>query len=303
MKLRKTHVWGLIFFVTIGTLVTLLWLGPDDREIDIFIPVRFENIPPDLTYSNTDAGGLDLLVRGNQAGIDALTQTPPSYVVDLSGVTAGVTQIPIQMEAIPMPKGVAAIQVHPELIILKIQKKITKTLPVALSFEGDALAGYQVTHISAEPKQIIVSGPETLLEPITAASTKPFSIDNASESFKKEISLDLPEGVTILDGIRVIVAHITIEEKVVIRTFKDIKVQWRHTNHTVSISPPTITLELKGTEKALTRLEAENTITVFLDLADVSPGVYVRRAAIDLPVGTTLAGVTPELFTVTITAR
>ncbi|MDX9787126.1 MAG: CdaR family protein [Desulfobacterales bacterium] len=288
--------------MTIGTLVTLLWLRPDAREMDIFIPIRFENIPPNLTYSNTGASGLDLLVRGNQAGIDRLINTPPSYVVDLSGTTAGVTQIPIRMETLPMPKGVSAVRINPESITLKIWKKITKKLPVALSFDGNVPTGYQA-NIIADPEQITVSGPETLLEPITAVPTKAFSIANATESFKKEISLDLPEGITILDNIQVIVAHITIEEKIIVRTFKDIKVKWRHSNHMVSISPPVITLEVKGAENTLSRLKAENAIEVFLDLSDVPPGKYVRRAAIDLPVGTTLSGVTPELFTVAITSK
>lgn len=296
-------MWGLILFITIGTLVTLLWLWQDVQEIDILIPIRFENIPSELTYSNASENGINLLVRGNPSGIDALVKAPPAYVVDLSGVTAGLKQIRLQPEALQMPRGVRAIQIHPDSITLKIQKKITKTLPVALSVEGEALTGYEVTHLSADPEQITVSGPESLLASIRVLTPKPLSIANASESFKKEIGLELPEDITVLDGTKVIVANITIAEKIMVRTLKQIKVRWRHTKHRVSISPPAITLEIRGTENTLMRLETDNRIGVFLDLAGMRPGVYVRKAAIELPVGTTLAGATPELFTVTLGAK
>jgi hypothetical protein len=42
---------------------------------------------------------------------------------------------------------------------------------------------------------------------------------------------------------------------------------------------------------------------VLVELKNLSPGVYVRRATITLPVKTTLVKVEPELFTVKIIGR
>jgi hypothetical protein len=40
-----------------------------------------------------------------------------------------------------------------------------------------------------------------------------------------------------------------------------------------------------------------------VDLADLKPGVYVRRASISLPLRITLVKANPELFTVTVTKK
>lgn len=302
--MRKAHGWGLLFIAIVGMLIALLWLvGPEAQEADLFIPIRFEKLPPKLTFSPPADSGLDLLVRGNRSGLDAIAKTPPSYVVDLSGATVGVAQYPIRMAAIELPKGVHAVRVHPTVITLKIDEKISKELPVTPSFEGDVLTGYRVSRISATPPYLTVSGPSHLIESMTALSTKPFALANASESFRKEVSLDLPEQVSVDPDAKVITLHITIEEIIVIRTFKHIAVKWRNAEGDVRVSPQTIDLDIKGTGKTLARLEAENPIEVVLDLKGLQPGVYLRRAVIDLPVGTTLAGVTPALFSVTITGK
>ena len=45
---------------------------------------------------------------------------------------------------------------------------------------------------------------------------------------------------------------------------------------------------------------AGDQVPVSVNLEALQPGIYVRRASIDLPVKTTLIKATPEVFTVTI---
>ena len=105
----------------------------------------------------------------------------------------------------------------------------------------------------------------------------------------------------MISPVAVVTAHIQIDAKIVTQTFSDLPVTARGTSHQVSISPPTITVAIKGPLNTLTKLLDANGINVYVDLKGLAPGVYVRRASIALPVMTTLEGVDPELFTIRLT--
>ena len=94
--------------------------------------------------------------------------------------------------------------------------------------------------------------------------------------------------------------RIVIKEKIVTRKFKDIPVKGKHTPYAFSISPPVIAIEVKGPVNILEKLLTEKSINVMVDLKDLKPGVFVRRAAITLPVNATLVSANPEIFTVKI---
>jgi hypothetical protein len=301
--LQKRHLYGLIVLLGVGFLAAIFvprFWGP---EGDIFVPIHFDNVPTGLIVFSPSANGLELRIRGSQSDRDALLNTPPTYHMDLTGIAAGVETLPIRPESLSLPWRVAIIRVHPDAITLKVERKANKTLPVTATVVGSPQAGYQITHLDTEPKQIPVSGPAKILEPLTSAPTKPIEVSNTTESFKKEVGLDLPESIDVIGEAKFVTAEVTIEEKVIVTTLYNLPVRWHHTPYEVTITPPVITIDVKGTEKNLAKLTQENHIDVFVDLEGLSPGVYVRRAAVDLPVGTALAGASPELFTVTIKGK
>jgi YbbR domain-containing protein len=144
----------------------------------------------------------------------------------------------------------------------------------------------------------MMCGPETVLSSIDAVLTKPIDINGRSESFRKETALDLEAGLEVCASSGIILAEIYIAEKKITRRFTDILVEGENTPLNFSISPPTITIEIKGPQKIVENLQPEKDIRVLVELKDLNPGVYVRRATITLPVKTSLVIVEPKLFTV-----
>ena len=119
-------------------------------------------------------------------------------------------------------------------------------------------------------------------------------------SFKKETTLDLPESVDIVSGPAPITAQIQIKEMIVTRHFEKIPVSAIDGRYTCAIEPPSIDIDVQGPENTIEKLFNENGIKVHVDVSGLKPGVYVRRAIIELPVNTTLVDGKPEVFTVTI---
>jgi len=265
---RHRHVKWLIFCILLGALAVIVWPGAAVHESDIFVPVKFRKIPAGLIITGPHVKGIEVRAQGPKSAMKALAQLKLQYFLDLSNINAGVKTIPIDQDRITLPRGISIIKVNPAFLTVRVAKEIKKELPVSLSFSGKPASGFTVTGAVAKPLSFHLRGPENILGPMVKIMTKPIDIKGLSESFKKEIALDLAEDLVNISASKVVLVEIFIEEKIVTRSYQDIPVIGKDTPYTYTVT--------KG----------------------LKPGVYVRRAAINLPVKSTLIGAEPEVFTV-----
>jgi YbbR domain-containing protein len=284
----------------IGICVFLLLSNTASDEVDVFIPVDYIQIPAGLTMTQPAVNGIEARISGPKSKISALTSMKLRYALDLSKVYTGYSSIPINPDQIGLPSGFSVVGINPKQIAVRIEKEIEKKLPVKVSLSGNPVAGYMVANTIARPLLVTISGPETTIIPMEEIPTKPINIKGLSESFKKEIALDLPEEVQIVGSSNIISAEVLIEEKITVKKINHIPVKGSDTPYIYNITPTTIDIEVKGPTNIVDKLDKDNHINVYVDLQGLTPGVYIRRATITLPVKTTLVGVTPEIFTIKI---
>jgi YbbR domain-containing protein len=199
-----------------------------------------------------------------------------------------------------MPGGTQITRVSPAYLIVKIDRLLKKQVPVKVAVSGEPAGSYSINGMLAKPSSILICGPETTVGLVDEIFTKPIDVSTRSESFKKEIAVDLAEGVEICSSSNIVLAEIYFVAKVATKRFAGIFVQGKNALYDFNITPDTLTLEIKGPLNIINNLQPQKDIRVFVELANLKPGVYVRRAAISLPVKTTLVNVEPELFTVKI---
>jgi YbbR domain-containing protein len=272
------------------------------QETVIFIPVDSGQIPDGFTITGPSLKGIEVYVRGPKSTVRILSDLKIRYVLDLSGVHVGINSIPIKKDRIILPEGISVVKTNPTFLTVTIDNKIKKELPVKILFFGKPATGFTVSGAVAKPSSVILQGPESILGPMDKVLTKPIEIKGLSESFKKEVALDLVEDLEIISPSEIIFADISIEEKIIAQKF-DIQVEGKNSPFNYMIMPPAITIEVKGPVHIIERLHTEKWITVYVDLKGLPPGTYVKRATITLPVKTSLIGVTPEMFTVKISSN
>ena len=295
----KTAKW-FIACLLVGVGVYFLWPVPAPFETDIFIPVVLDRIPRGLTAGDLPVKGIEVRIRGPKSAIEALHGRDLRYRLDLSDTDIGVKVIPIKNNRIPLPREISVIEVTPSLFRIRIERELNKQLPVIIALSGKPASGFFVSDALAKPASVIVRGAEHILAPIDKALTKPVDVTGLSESFKKEIALDLPGNLEITAPPGGIVGQIIIKEKIVQRKFSDVVVKGENTRRPFSIAPSIMEIEVKGPVNMLESLRAEGGIKALVDLKGLKPGVYVRRAAITLPAQVALVSVNPEIFTVKI---
>jgi YbbR domain-containing protein len=297
---RRRHEKWLVFCFLLGVTAILSCSGFTAHEAEFFIPVEISGIPSGLTVTGSPLKGIDVRVLGPKSALETLAKLKPKYLLDLSGAGVGVKTIYFDQHRIALPKGVTIIKITPELLTIRIENEIKKELPVIISLSGKPASGFIVAGAVAKPLSSVLRGPQNILGPMEKVLTKPIDIKGMSESFKKEIVLDLAEDLEVISASKVVFAEIFIEEKIAAKLYHDIPVEGRDTQYRYSVSPPGVNIEVKGPVNVLEKLYAEKGIKVYVDLKGLKPGMYVRRASIALPLKTTLVNAEPEIFTVKI---
>ena len=275
----------------------------EDVEASIKIPVLGINIAPGLIMTGPSVQGIEIQVTGSAEHMQALQEARLKYELDLTGLGNGIHTIPITPEPIALPEGISIVKLNTPTITIRIDHEIKKELPIVVTVAGEAAPGFHVIGVSTSPHTAVLRGPQYILDDIEHITTNPIDIADASEPFKKEITLDLVESVAVVFPEDPILAQIDIAEKTITRSFKNLPLMGRNIKLPYSITPPGISIDVKGPANIVNTLETSQEFVVYLDLEGLKPGVYVRRATIVLPVTTMLVGVSPEIFTVTIKER
>jgi len=283
-----------------GAAILLLFSCSSSYETDIFIPIDVQKIPKDLIITEHPPKGIEARIRTLKALAKTLPEMKLQYKLDISDLLIGVHAIPVNPENVKLPEGISILKVNPSFLTMKIEKEVKKAVPVVISISGNPAPGFEVVETKAKPSFIILRGSEKIVSQQKEILTKPIDVNGISESFQKEIVLDLLEGTTAPFISKPIRVEVQIKERIVSRKFQDIPVEGKGSPYPYKITPPVINIEVKGPENVLEKLQKGKGIKVQIDLNALKPGIYPRRAIITLPVATTLVNVKPKIFTVTI---
>jgi YbbR domain-containing protein len=270
------------------------------NEIEILIPVDLYRLPPGLTLVGSAPKEIELRVKGPPAVLEDLKRNAPRYNLDLSGVAVGSESMAVNSDLIQMPAEARITRVNPAYLTVKVDRLLKKRVPVKVAVSGEPDGSYFINDMLARPSTILICGPETAVALVDEIFTKTIDVTARSESFKKEIAIDLVQDVEPCFSSNIVMAEIYFAPKVVTKRFAGILVQGQNAPDEFNISPGTLTLEIKGPLNIIDNLQPQKDIQVFVELKNLKPGVYVRRATISLPVKTSLVNVEPELFTVKI---
>ncbi|ACN13618.1 conserved hypothetical protein [Desulforapulum autotrophicum HRM2] len=299
--------------LTIAALLMLLFsCSQEPVETTLLLPLGFSSLPANLVKIPSHLTNLEIRIKGPARLIKKAGQEDMSYLVDLftdlaldpagmaSTIKPGSYTIPIMEERIPLNPKITILKIVPTFVTVQLEEKMVKRLPVHVPYAGEAAPGFTALDAATDPGVVEVTGPQSTLEPLMFIMTKPVDITNAKEGFKKNLPLDLSPSTSVDPSTAIVVADIPIVETITTQNFKNLTVATINSTNPTSVIPPTMEIKVKGPVNTLKKDGIKEAFKIYIDLEGLAPGVYVRRAAITLPVGLMLADTKPELFTVTI---
>ncbi len=213
---------------------------------------------------------------------------PESQVLKVERVVAGLdlnnvsTSISRQVELKALDaRGVivSGINLNPTQVTVEIpvtQLGGYRNVFVKIVTTGQIAQGFYLTGILADPPTITIysTDPELAANMPAFIETTPLNLNGASESFQKDVNLNLPEGIVVV-GDQQVSIHVSISaiQSSILLTGIPVEISNLGQGLKATLSPDRVDIYVSGPLYLLDKLNAAD-IIVMLDLANKTPGTY-----------------------------
>ena len=119
--------------------------------------------------------------------------------VDLTRRNAGVVRYRLFSDMIDVPINVRVVSVQPAEMIYRLEKLVTKRVPVSVELSGYPSEGLSLESFEIIPKEVLVKGPQSHLKDLRVLKANPVDIEGMRENAIKELSFDTTLGKIAID--------------------------------------------------------------------------------------------------------
>jgi YbbR domain-containing protein len=302
--LRLVHNWPLKL-AAVG-LATLLYGGlvasQSTQTLPVVIPIDLNGQPPD-TFLLTTLDPVTEIRYFAPSGTRPLSSDFEASI-DLSGVQPGSGPQRVPVRVVSIDDRITVVGVQPAAVTVDLDRLGSKTIDVMVE-HGQAPEGLELGEITVTPSQVLVSGPESVIERVVAARAsviiQPSGID-----------VDQDIDLVAIDELGEAVGQVEVEPPaahVTIPVFSDRETRTLPVNPVISGAPAagfevaSVTVDplavlVEGDADQLAELVRVD--TVLIPLAGVSSD---RTVTVELALPTGVLAVGDDLINVSITLR
>jgi YbbR domain-containing protein len=190
---RIRHLGLKIVSVVLATLLWLLVSGEQTVERALRIPLQFTNLPTRLELVGDPPETVDVRLRGSSGTMSRLSAGELAAVLDVQTAKPGRRLFPLTTADVRGPFGVEVVQVAPASVPLTFEESGAKMVTVTARVDGEPAAGYVVSGIVVEPREVEVVGPVSALADVNEAITEPVSVAGASGSRTETVTVGVAD--------------------------------------------------------------------------------------------------------------
>lgn len=272
------------------------------------IPIEVIGQDPSLILTSEPPTSLNLTLRAPSSVWEVLESQENAVraILDLSGLSSGEHTLEVQVQVALRP--VQIVLKNPSTVTVQLESLVSKALPLTPSLTGQPAAGYQAGDATLTAQEVLISGPESLVEDAMRARVT-VNLDGVRESIENE-----PVPIQIINSKNEILRGLTINPETVLTSvpiiqqggFRDLAVKVVVTGQqapgyrleNITVFPPVITVF--STDSALVSSLPGVVETQPLDLQDAREDISTRLS-LDLPENVTLIGAQTVQVQVSIT--
>lgn len=300
------HNFYLKFVAAILTLSLYIWVS-EDRETIVAgtAPVRVV-IPENMILVSEPLDRIKVTIRGRWSDINRFDPSQLDAIRLTLSTADRDTVVPISTDMVRVPPGLRVVSVEPSHMIVQLEYGAQKAVKIVPTLVGQPGLSYAVGDTSVTPSEIIISGPERTLDPISAMSTEPIDITGRVASFQKQVRLRLDAPHVSYDVEQAIIVHVDITSQEISRTFDNIPVIAVNTTHETNVSPEFTQITVRG-PKSVVELMRRDVIRAELDMSEEAQrpaGTFSKEVIVrNLPPNVELTRIYPTSFRVTTRPR
>ena len=180
----------------VALLITLiLWviiLGSKEAAVIKTVATEYL-LPRDMVVTNNVPREVAFRVIGPRLALKKFSENSEPLTIDLTSAIEGLTTVRIHPDSINVPPGLRVTSVSPSIITPKLEKSITKSIPIQVTTTGKLPSGINVVSLKADPPQWQVSGTRASVEGTSVVKTTPLDLTNVRSSLTQELALVIDE--------------------------------------------------------------------------------------------------------------
>jgi YbbR domain-containing protein len=251
MKNPGLRIWSLL----LASMLALFVYGQSNSAIrTIVLPVEHKNLPDQSIILRPKERNIQVTLRGPSHVLAQLTQTPPSAVVRFPSDVGKSYRMIFQRSDLPIPGSVEVLSVEPPEIDYVLDTIVSRELAVVIPSFGKPAKKLELKNLTAEPGQVLVRGPETILATRNEIETEPLDLRQITESGTREIPL-VSGGDLLTYSQHVVNARFEVEIHEAARTFERLPIEIRSTlDAEVMLTPQFVSVQLSGEAEAMEKI-------------------------------------------------
>lgn len=234
---------------------------------------------------------VDVLFRGSREDIRYLTREQLRVVVPVSDPKRGET---MKIELLPKylknsPLGAKVVRFSPARIEIRLDKEITRDLPVKATFDVSQLPeGIEIEEVVCRPASIRIKGAEQQLKKMERLRTESIDLRNRVDDFKEPVRISLPQGARLGSDSDRVTVEFKLKSYTYEKEFEQIPVRILRLDgddRQIQIEPKSISVRLRGQQQRIEQLSPDR-IIAYADCSELdSNGAYTLEMKVDLPDG------------------
>jgi len=192
-----------------------------------------------------------------------------------------------------------SLTVHEPYVLVTVDEKATKTVPVRPVLQGAAAEGSMIERSVVEPESITVTGLKTEIARIKEVLTEPIDVTGLSSSKNIETNISRIGLVDAQLSEQRVTVKLSIGEQKINKRFPAVPVEVTGSEYVNSIRPQQVEIIIQGTPGVLEKVKNQD-LRAFVEVRELAPGRYEREIKVKIPPETTLIETVPANATVEI---
>jgi len=245
-------------------------------------------------------------LRGEDNGIQSIADNDIEAYVDLTRhETGGLYSAPVQIRKKESALNIEPLEivVYPLNISVQLDRRISKTLPLAAVIKGRVADGFDLISHALSPPEVVVTGPMGLLESVSEIKTEPIDLDGRTGGFSMEVHIANPNPLLVLRGSGIADFSCLINPTVSVRSMDGITISLKGLHHDFMADTDgrTGSVRIEGNQPQLDVFQPPPDF-LSVDCSGVSePGIYNLPLIVNLPPDFFLIRREPEVISLMVT--
>ncbi len=194
---------------------------------------------------------VSVVVRTSTDNMKLISVSDINATVNLDTIVEnGVYDMPIRINISDNIKVLDPLEIRlkDDKVIIEVDKKSFKYVPIQASVVGDVAQGYQVENIAITPSTVKISGPETMLSAVDTVYTSRLNVSNAEVSFSNNVELQTVSKLIEIEDESEYIASVFVTPVIIEKEFiVPVDVMNLKSSLDLKNGSPVVTIKLAGT--------------------------------------------------------